>query len=308
MQRKLLGIATLLAIFVLAWAGSATAGTSMYKGTLKVLIGDLQPAILTGTGVATLNGMAGGTHVTTITVASGDIQGSTIIPVTDPVGIADNGIISVRLTATNGGGSLGKIVPGGSASTLIPLTNNKLGLGGGLARLCLFFPGCGLNLPLALVGTKTLSGLNTGVGVGGQQTIGGSGSLRLSIDARPWTILTASAIDQPDVVPNTSTGLTASGGPGTANSHFYTLSTQMGIAQGPAGAASTVALGTPNNPGIIQMVTPAQVTTNITSTSSARISTQVITHYRLVPEPGMLLLLVSGAAGMAVLGRRRMKK
>lgn len=306
MQRTLLVLAS--ALLMLGTAGSATAGTSMYAGTLKIILGDLQPAIFTGSGVATLNGMAGGTHVTTLTVTSSDIQGSSIIPVTDPDGIADNGIISVRITATNGAGSLGKIVPGSSASTVTPLTNNQQGLKGGLIRLCLFFPGCGLNLPLNLVGTQTLNGHFTGAGVGGQQTIGGSGTLRVSIDYRPWTILTATAIDQPDQVPNTSTGLTFSGAPGTPSSHFFTLATEQGFAHGPASAASSVALGTSQSPGMIQMVTPSQVTTNITSTSSARISAPLIGTYAFVPEPGMLLLLVSGAAGMAILGRRRMKK
>jgi hypothetical protein len=312
MRIKLLVVAS--AFLVLGLAGSATAGTSYYSGTVKITIGDLEPAYVTGTGVATLNGGAGGTHVTTITLgtatpASG-ISGATIIPVTDPEGIADNGIISVRITFTAGGGALGPILAGSSASTIIPMTaaGNKLGSKGGLVRLCLFVPGCGLNLPLALVGTKTLSGLTTGAGVGGQLTIGGSGSLRISIDARPWTILTGTAIDQPDIVPNTSTGLTFSGGAGTVNSHFFTLVTAKGFAHGPASAVSSVALGNGTAYGVIQLVTPSQTTTNITSTSSVRIGNPTVGHYRFVPEPGMMLLIVSGAAGMAVLGRRRMKK
>ena len=83
---------------------------------------------------------------------------------------------------------------------------------------------------------------------------------------------------------------------------------RRGFAHGPASAASSVALGNATAYGVLQMVTPSQVTTNITSTSSVRIANPQTSHYRFVPEPGMMLLIVSGAAGMAVLGRRRMKK
>ena len=302
-MRKLLAVLFATAV-VFGFAMQATAGTSNYAGTIQVNIGSLAPAIVTGTGVATLNQMNGGTHVTTLTLGASDIAGSDVVPVTDPDGIAGNGIVSVRLTVTNGAGTLGKIVPGSSANTITPLTQNTMGLAGGLLRLCLFFPGCGLNLPLGLAGSTHTAGTSTvaiGVGIGGQQTIGGSGALRVSIDARPWTVLTGSMIDQPD----TGGSVTASGGAGTG----YTVATAKGTAHGPASLASTVALGgASGSPGVLQFVTPTQTTTNITATSSQRIASPVILTVRLVPEPGMMLLIVSGVAGLAVLGHRRMKK
>ena len=193
MQRRLLVLASAL-FLVLGMAGSATAGTSYYSGTVKIIIGDLEPAFITGTGVATLNGGAGGTHVTSIAVGTATpgsgISGAAIVPVTDPEGIADNGIISVRITFTAGAGTLGPFLAGSSASTEIALTaaGNKIGVSGGLVRLCLFVPGCGLNLPLDLVGLRTVSGIATAGGVGGQLTIGGSCFVRVSAAARPGAV------------------------------------------------------------------------------------------------------------------------
>jgi hypothetical protein len=41
---------------------------------------------------------------------------------------------------------------------------------------------------------------------------------------------------------------------------------------------------------------------------AGRIPGEVILHFEFVPEPGTMLLLVSGAVGLAVIGRRRMRK
>lgn len=289
------------ALCVIGVASTATAGTSNYAGTLTITIGDLPDAVLRGMGVATTNGGAGGTHISTLTLPAGDIAGSTIVPVTDPEGTQANGIIQVRLTATKGAGTLGGIGATEPVAAPLATASNTLALSGGLVRLCLFLPDCSLNLPLALAGA------GVGLGVGGQQTIGGSGSVRVSIDHAPWTILTATAIDQPD---NTTLGTVTSAGvgcsPGTGCN--FTLQQATGSIHGPASASSSAALGTINAPGIVQFVTPSQATTNITATSSTKIAVPGILRFGFVPEPGLLLLLVSGVAGLAAVGRSRMRK
>jgi hypothetical protein len=45
-----------------------------------------------------------------------------------------------------------------------------------------------------------------------------------------------------------------------------------------------------------------------TAAISGRIPGSGTLHFEFVPEPGTMLLLVSGAVGLAVIGRRRMRK
>jgi hypothetical protein len=58
----------------------------------------------------------------------------------------------------------------------------------------------------------------------------------------------------------------------------------------------------------VQLITPMQVVTNLTSGSSKKIALFARLSIRFIPEPGMLLLLGSGVAGLVLLGRHRMRK
>ena len=278
----------IVALIVLCSAQSSLAGTSLFLGELRIHIGNLEPAVMSGSGVATFNGGAGGTHVSTLTLPSNAITGTDVIPVTDPESISANGIISIRLTATLSAGTLGKILPGGSASTVQPLNQNTLGLANGLARLCLISFDCATAyIPVPIAGS------GTGLGVGGQQTVQ-FGALRESVDFRPWTIMTATAIGQ---LPNFGSVSFSGGMSGTSN---FVLVKRQGFAHGPASAASTVAIGTPSFPGALQFVTPTQVTTN--QPSILRIPVLTDLGVRVVPEPGMLILLLVGVGGLAGMG------
>ena len=59
---------------------------------------------------------------------------------------------------------------------------------------------------------------------------------------------------------------------------------------------------------MVQVVTPNQVRTNLPLGSNALLASAVTQVIRFVPEPGMLLLLGSGVAGLALLGRKRLRK
>ena len=58
----------------------------------------------------------------------------------------------------------------------------------------------------------------------------------------------------------------------------------------------------------MQLITPNQVITNLPLGSSDKMGQFVVWVIHFIPEPGLLLLLGSGVAGLALLGRRRMRK
>ena len=156
---------------------------------------------------------------------------------------------------------------------------------GGLARICLFITDCSGNLPLALTGHTSASG-TAGIGIGGLLTLGGSGLIRVSVQAAPWTLHKRTLLDQTD--------------------QFGNIITKMGrgFVHGPASLSSSTAKPS----GIVQFLSAAQVTTNITAGSNDVIALFNRLRIHFVPEPGMLLLLGSGVAGLVLLGRQRMRK
>ena len=148
----------------------------------------------------------------------------------------------------------------------------------GTARVCILVPGCTQNLPLQL----TMNDGNTGVGVGGQLTIGGLGSIRFSIVANPWTLGTGQGVSQ------------------TGNGGFITK-VRQGFVHGPMSNTSTTLL----NSGIVQLITPMQVSTIGVPGNNEKLQLFGTLTLHFVPEPGLLLLLGSGAVGLALLGRTR---
>jgi hypothetical protein len=58
----------------------------------------------------------------------------------------------------------------------------------------------------------------------------------------------------------------------------------------------------------VQLITPSQVVTNLPLGSSDKMGSFVITVIHFIPEPGLLLLLGSGVAGLALLGRRKLMR
>jgi len=122
-----------------------------------------------------------------------------------------------------------------------------------------------------------------GVGVGGLVTAGGVAAIRISLEAAPWTVGTAQAIDQ-----------------SAAGTHAVTL---MGFAHGPASATSSTA----QPGGVVQLVTPSLVRTNLAVGGSRKIAVLGQLLVRFVPEPGLLVLLASAVAGLLLLGRDRIR-
>jgi hypothetical protein len=288
MRHVLAGLACLA--LLLGVVGTAGARPLNWQGTNIVDIGPFPLLNITGGGVATVNGSTGGipAHLDALRVSAGrgGVTGTATTLVTDPE-TAGNSIVRVIVQAQGGTGTIGGI-SGAVISTAPALTQNQLPVKG-LAKICLVstictdFVGLAFTEPTSLPPGPPIKG----VGVGGLITAGGQGAIRLSIEAAPWTVKTATVTDHADAL----------GG-------IFRTETAMGFAHGPASATSSTA----QPGGVVQLVTPSQIRTNLSLGTNVKIGTMVSLFVRFIPEPGLLLLIGSGVAGLALLGRRRMRK
>ena len=80
------------------------------------------------------------------------------------------------------------------------------------------------------------------------------------------------------------------------------------MAKGWAHGAGSTTTSTAGISGQVQLITPSQVVTNLPLGSSDKMGSFVITVIHFIPEPGLLLLLGSGVAGLAFLGRRKLMR
>jgi hypothetical protein len=268
MRRLVLLLASLLI------AAPAGAKTLDWHGTmdLELFGGGATSITFQGSGVATVNDSSGSAHLSTLRLAGG-ISGTGIIPITDPNTTGQ--VKSIFVTATLGTGTLTGI------SGAPPMGQNALPIPG-FARVCIFSANCATNLPLLL----TLNSGNTGIGVGGLLTLGGQGTIRISLEAAPWTLATVSGEHQ------------------TKGGNFVTL-TRVGFVHG---AASGTDSSTAANSGVIQLIAPQQVTTSGVVGNSTRQALFSTLTLHFIPEPGLLLLIASGVLGLGLVGRSRMKK
>jgi hypothetical protein len=240
-------------------------------------------ASVEGSGVVQVNG-AGGLgpldSVTFITVNPAVLN--TVIPITDPAVTAT--VASVRITSArlrpDLQGNVLAPVSGVLQNTVSQLTQSTLPFTGNV-RICLFYAGCNSG-HIDLVLGATVNGQVIGPGVGGT-VAASSGTIRVSLEGAPWTVRTVSVSNR-----TVSSGIT-----------MFTLA---GFAHGPLSLTSSAA--TPG--GVVQFVTANQVTA--TGIPRNDITGQIIFHrLNFIPEPGLLLLLGSGALGVAALGWRRMR-
>jgi hypothetical protein len=292
-MRKFLALmATGLLIF--GMAGAASAAVLNYSGTARVLLADYPEGILTGGGVATINGSDGviPAHLSTLRLAAsrGQIGGTFTRLVTDP-DVLGNGVFALEYVGVGGLTGTNTGISGGAASTR---TGGGIMGQGGLVKICLLSYDCTIYLPMILNQPTTVNGVpgtgSKGVGVGGLITAGGYGGIRISLQGAPWTIKTATVLDQ----------ITPVAGPPREISTWVA----KGWAHGPLSNTTTTA----QQSGMVQLVVASQVTTNLPLGSSDFMGSFVVTVIHFIPEPGLLLLLGSGVAGLAFVGRRRMRR
>jgi len=271
-------------------AGVVNAARLNWEGTFVLDISEFGRSDIRGGGVATVNSSGGGVpaHVNTLRLAGsrGHISGSFLNIVTDPEG-AGNGIAGLLWEDILGGtGTFGGI-SGGVASTST-MTPNLMPIHG-VVKVCLLSTVCTMNLSLPFTGPTTVNGVPgtglKGIGIGGTQTIGGYGGIRMSIEHNPWTIKTMTLLDQTTTVDGSLVILSI---------------TDKGWAHAPVSTTSSTAQ--PN--GMVQLVTPNQIQTNLAFGSNDQVRAAGSLVIRFIPEPGLLVLLGSGVAGLAILGRR----
>jgi hypothetical protein len=282
------------AFLALGTAGVANAAVLNWEGTATILWADFAAGKLTGGGVATINGSSGAVpaHLSTLRLADsrGQIQGTGTMLLTDP-NYPGSGLVGLRYDGVGGGTGTWGGISGGAASTstgggILPL--------GGTVKYCLLSTACTQYLAVVLTQPTTVNGVpgpgTKGVGVGGLITGGFPGGVIISLQAAPWTIKTATVIDQ-ITTPPTYFG----------DQEFVTW-----VAEGWAHAPVSTTTSTAQPGGMLQLVTPNQIVTR--GPSNEKMGSFVILVIRFIPEPGLLLLLGSGVAGLVLLGRRRMRQ
>jgi hypothetical protein len=281
------------AFLALDTAGVANAAVLNWEGTATILWADFVPGTLTGGGVATVNGSSGAVpaHLSTLRLAAsrGQIQGTGMMLLTDPDYPGNPPVL--RYEGVGGGTGTWGGISGGAASTS---TGGGTLPVGGTVKICMLSTACTIFLPIPLSQPTTVNGVPgtdiQGVGVGGLITAGGYGGLQISLQAAPWTIKTATVLDE----------ITPTGGPPPIMSTW--------VAKGWAHAPVSTTTSTAQPGGVVQLVTPNQIVTNITIGSGYKKGSFVILVIRFIPEPGLLLLLGSGVVGLALVGRKRMRR
>lgn len=293
-MRKLLA-AIVVGAFAVGVAGIASAAIIEVRSSVGSKLGFGAVTVTTATGVLTVNGSFGGSHLVTLRVAPTDPTDGDFTAATDPEVLITTAGVDTRDVFGEGGlfrDISGVATSGGGASG--PLSQNQLAFAG-VARICLLFSGCNITLPLILASnasgpvTPSNLGATRGIGVGGIVTVApttqGLSGVRVTLENAPWQISATTLLQ------NTDNGATI-----TRMHHGFVHAVLSGTSS------------TAKPSGILRLVTPTQVYTKGIAASSDKIALFNTVTFHFVPEPGLLLLLGSGAAGLLLFGRSRMRK
>jgi hypothetical protein len=239
-------------------------------------IGTLPGITVTGSGIANVNGSLGGAHITSFAAQGGSFLANVSVPVPNAAPIS--GIVLAGGTVTEmthlalpKSVNLTFAIPTGSVSNA-PANFAALSGGGG-----------GGTMPINGVAVVCLF-----------DVCSGAPSANLVVPLTPvgqgGTVFAQGAVS-----------ITAIGAPWQAGTAAVGTVTAMGFAHGAASAASS----TNAQSGVLSLVVPVFVSTSLPTFPVVPVFTRLTLHF--IPEPGTLLLLGSGIAGLALLGSRRFR-
>jgi len=255
----------LTACITLGLIGSAGAATLDFTGTLNLQLAATPAFVVPGAGTAQVTD-DGSFHLLSFL-----LPGGTFGPITTSIPITSNAEATAFWLTLPGNltGSFGGISGG-------PPGGGSMGLQG-VDKICLGFASCEFaHVPFPF--TPTAGG--AGFGIGGTRTI--PGAVNLTVQDAPWTI------GQPVMTIH------------TPNSTISVPTLPGGFAHGPASLTSSTA----QRSGVVQLVTVSKVYTSLVGAFPETPLIGVLTLH-FVPEPGTLLLLGSGVAGLALHARRK---
>jgi hypothetical protein len=285
-RHAVIGFASAIGALAVGAAGEAGATAMSVEATLTVKYGATDPVSLTGVGVAAVNPIVGGDRLVSLLVGPidyGDIEEP--VKFTDPVVTLI--VKSYDLKGVSGQSGFFRDLSHATTSTA-NLTQNALPIAG-IARICLLIEGClsatSVEVDLTQNGTR-------GIGIGGTITANANAtgytisSFEISLHHAPWQLAPATLLQS------------------TVSSSMLTVMA-TGYVRGPLSNTWTAAkVG-----GAIQLISPSQVFTEGVPggySDTQALFTRLTLNF--VPEPGLLLLLGPAVVGLALLGRRRMRR
>jgi len=203
-----------------------------------------------------------------------------------PVNVPWNGTGSADVTATSISGLTAGIF---SFSGSIPVTDPGA------------FPIAGVAIVGATNGAGNFTNVDTTSGGGPMAVIGTANVCLFASCAFPPANVTVPFTTGPGI-----NGVGLGGAPIVASGLVNVTSNANLWTTGTATAGASSLSGSPLAGGHVKLVTPVVISTNIGA--SAQLPMFGVLELTFVPEPGTLLLLASGVAGLAMVGRKRMSK